>query len=126
MKVLLAIAAVAEAATGLVLLAYAPIVVQLLFGAEIAGAGVLASRVAGISLIALGVACWPRGEAKQALLAMLIYDLLVTLYFVYLGVVGEWVGALLWPAAAAHAVLTILLARAWLSVRDAVLHGRSL
>ena len=54
MKTLLALAAVGEAATGLVLLAYPPIVVRLLFGAEIAGAGIVMSRVAGISLIALG------------------------------------------------------------------------
>jgi len=57
MRTLLAIAAAAETATGLVLVVYPPIAVQLLFGAEIAGAGVLASRVAGISLIALGIAC---------------------------------------------------------------------
>ena len=114
MKIVLVVAAVAEAATGLALLAYPPIVVQLLFGAEIAGAGILASRVAGISLIALGVACWPSGEVKQALLGMLIYDLLVTLYLIFLGLGGEWVGVLLWPAVAAHAVLTALLAQAWL------------
>ncbi len=63
MKTLLALAAVGEAATGLVLLAYPPIAVRLLFGAEIAGAGVVMSRFAGISLIALGLACWPGGEA---------------------------------------------------------------
>ena len=114
MRILLAVAAVAEGATGLALLAYPGIVIQVLFGAEIAGAGVLASRVGGISLIGLAVACWPREEATQALYAMLIYNLLVTLYFLYLGLDGAWVGILLWPAATAHAVLTILLARAWL------------
>lgn len=123
MRTLLAIAAAAETATGLVLVVYPPIAVQLLFGAEIAGAGVLASRVAGISLIALGIACWPRGVATQALHGMLIYDLLVTLYFAYLGLGGEWVGVLLWPVAAAHAVLTILLARAWLNHRAQKVSG---
>lgn len=113
MKALLAVAAIAEAVTGLALLAFPPLVVELLFGAAIAGEGYVVSRVAGISLIGLAVACWPRGEAKQALLGMLIYNLLVTLYLVYLGISGEWVGILLWPAAVAHAVLTTLLARAW-------------
>lgn len=112
MKILLAVTAVAEAVTGLALLAFPPLVVELLFGAAIAGEGYVVSRFAGIGLIGLAVACWPRGEAKQALYAMLIYNLLVTLYLVYLGLGGEWVGILLWPAAAAHAVLTILLARA--------------
>jgi hypothetical protein len=116
-KTLLALAAVGEAATGLVLLAYPPIVVRLLFGAEIAGAGMVMSRVAGIGLIALGIACWPsrdtRGRAGSALCGMLTYSLLATLYLAYLGIGGEWVGRLLWPAFAAHAVLTVLLVRAW-------------
>lgn len=119
MKILLAIASAAEAATGLALVAYPAIVIQLLLGAEIAGAGVLVSRVAGISLIALGVACWPRGLLTQALYGMLTYNLLVTLYLVYLGLGGAWVGILLWPAAVAHAALAILLARARLKDRKA-------
>jgi hypothetical protein len=45
---------------------------------------------------------------------MLCYSLLVTLYLAYLGIRGEWVGVLLWPAVAIHAILTILLVRAWL------------
>jgi hypothetical protein len=112
MRTLLAVAAAAEAATGLALLAFPSLVIELLFGAAIAGAGVLASRFAGISLIGLGVACWPRGEVKQALLAMLIYNLLVTCYLVFLGLGGAWAGILLWPAAGGHAVLTLLLGRA--------------
>jgi hypothetical protein len=112
MKILLTIAAVAEGATGLALLAHPPLVIQLLFGAEIAGAGVLASRVGGISLIALAVACWPGGAMMQAFYAMLIYNALVALYFAYLGFSGTWVGILLWPAVVAHAVLAMLLATA--------------
>jgi hypothetical protein len=38
---LLAVAAAGETATGLVLLVYPPIVIRLLFGAEIAGAGIV-------------------------------------------------------------------------------------
>jgi len=124
MKILLAVAAAAEAATGLALLAYPPIVIQLLFGAEIAGAGVLASRVGGISLIAFAVACWPSGGVTQALSAMLIYNALVTLFFASLGLGGAWVGVLLWPATAAHAVLTVLFARAWRGHR-AQIRGRA-
>ena len=63
MTTLLAVAAVGEAATGLALLVYPPIVVRLLFGAEIAGAGVVMSRIAGISLLALGA--WPAGRAAM-------------------------------------------------------------
>jgi hypothetical protein len=59
MKNVLALAAVAEAATGLALLVFPPIVVRLLFGAEITDAGVVMSRIAGVCLVALGLACWP-------------------------------------------------------------------
>ena len=43
------------------------------------------------------------------MVGMLTYSLLVTLYLLYLGIRGEWVGPLLWPAVAVHAVLTMLL-----------------
>jgi len=120
-KKLLALAAAGEAITGLALLADPPIVVRLLFGAEITGAGTVMSRIAGISLIALGLACWPVGNtgslAHRALQAMLSYSLLATLYLGYLGLGGPWGGKLLWPAVVIHFVLTILLARAWLKER---------
>jgi hypothetical protein len=115
-KILLPIAAVGEAAAGLILLVYPPIVVRLLFDAEIAGAGIVMSRIAGIALIALGFACLPNRDAiglAPALRGMLSYSLLATLYLVYLGIASEWVGKLLWPAALVHAVVTILFARAW-------------
>jgi hypothetical protein len=115
---LLVLAAVSETATGLASLVSPPIVVRLLFGAEIAGTGVVMSRIAGISLIGLGLACWPGREATgiptRALRAMLCYSLLATLYLTYLGIGGEWAGSLLWPAVVVHAILTFLLARAHL------------
>jgi hypothetical protein len=112
-KILLALAAWGEAVTGLILLVYPPIVVRLLFGAEISGPGVVMSRIAGIALMGLGVACWPGGGADWALRGMLTYSSLAMLYLVYLGVRGEWVGKLLWPAVAVHAILTIFLAWVW-------------
>jgi hypothetical protein len=45
---------------------------------------------------------------------MLIYSAAVTLYLVYVGFAGGLTGILLWPAVAIHAVLALLLARAWL------------
>ena len=116
MKILLAVAAAGEAATGLALLAVPLIVVRLLFGAEIAGAGTVMSRIGGISLIALGLACWPGRDAGSLapLMGMLTYSLLAALYLGYLGIVGEWVGILLWPAVGVHAVLSALLAWAWI------------
>jgi hypothetical protein len=51
------------------------------------------------------------------LAALLALSLLATVYFIYVGMGGVNVGVLLWPAAATHLVLAILLARAWMSGR---------
>jgi len=102
-------AALAEAGTGVILLAYPPIVVRLLFDAEIVGAGVIVSRIAGIALVGLGVACWPNGPARASPYGMMTYGMLAALYLVYVGVRGESAGVLLWPAVAAHVVLFFLL-----------------
>ena len=80
----------------------------LLFGQELAGVATAVARVAGIALIALGVACWP----GPPILGMLIYSAAVTLYLGYVGFVGGFAGVLLWPAVVLHVVLTALLARA--------------
>ncbi len=115
MKNVLIFAAFGEAATGVALLIVPSLVGRLLFGAELAGVSIPVARVAGIALIALGLACRPAGNATPGLLAMLLYGLLATLYLAWLGMSGEWVGSLLWPAVVLHAILTILLARAWLN-----------
>jgi hypothetical protein len=112
MKNVLALAAAGEAALGLVLLVYPPIVIRLLFGAEIAGAGIVMSRVAGIALMALGIACWP-GPPR---VGMLTYSGVVTLYLGYIGFAGGLTGILLWPAVVVHVILTALLTRA--SIKD--------
>ncbi len=118
MKKLLVLAAVSEGLTGLILLLYPPVVIRLLFGSEVAGTGVLMSRIAGISLIALGVACWPDRNPLRAFFGMSTYSLLATLYLVYVGVSGA-AGILLWPLVAAHAGLSILLVWAWRKERQA-------
>jgi hypothetical protein len=117
MNKLLALTAVGEAVLGLVLLVHPPVVVRLLFGAEPTGAGMMMGRITGISLIALGIACWPGSEtggSSLPLFGMVTYSSLATLYLVYQGLGGEWVGRLLWPAVVFHASLTVLLVRAWI------------
>jgi hypothetical protein len=109
MKKVLTVAAVVEVATGMALLIVPSLVGRLLFGAEFTGVANPAARVTGIALLALGVGCWPE---STALCGMLTYGALATLYLAYLGVIGEWVGPLLWPAVVLHGILTVLLARA--------------
>ncbi len=109
---ILALAAAGEAGMGLLLLAWPPIVVRLLFGAEISGGGDVVSRFGGVCLVGLGVACWPGNSAFQPLNGMLTYSTLAMLYLTYIGVCGEMVGLLLWPAVLLHAILIVLLFRA--------------
>ena len=109
MQKALIFAAVAEVATGLALLIVPSLVGQLLLGEQLIGIAIPVARVAGIALIALGVACWP----GSPLLGMLIYGAAVALYLAYLGFAGGLAGVLLWPAVALHAVFSILLGRAW-------------
>ncbi len=108
MKRVLIFAAVAEAGTGLALLVVPSLVGRLLLGEELTGIAIPVARVAGIALIALGVACWP-GPPR---VGMVIYGAAVALYLAYLGFVGGSSGVLLWPAVVLHVILTALLIRA--------------
>ena len=117
MNRLLNLTAIIEAATGLALMAVPSVVVRLLLGGEISGASLPLGRVAGFGLLSLGMACWPgsdpTGKTAPAFRAMLTYNSLAALYLLSLGIGGEWVGPLLWPAVALHGILSLLLARQW-------------
>lgn len=113
MKHLHTMTAIIEAATGLALLVVPTIVVKLLLGEEISGAAIPLGRVAGVALLALGVACWfARGDtqsraARGMIAAMLLYNAGAT---VVLGAAGIWsqtVGIALWPAVILHGVMGV-------------------
>jgi hypothetical protein len=108
MKWVLIFAAVGEAGTGLALLILPALVGRLLLGEELTGIAIPVAGVAGIALIALGVACWP-GPPRAG---MLIYSAAVALYLAYVGLAGGLTGILLWPAVILHVILTALLIRA--------------
>jgi hypothetical protein len=117
MNRLLAFAAIIEAATGVALMAMPAAVVRLLLGGELTGASIPLGRVAGVALLSLGISCWPGGNSlgntAPARRAMLTYNALVALYLFCLGIRGESVGLLLWPAVLMHSILSLLLARQW-------------
>ena len=103
MKKLLTVAAMAEVVTGLALLVVPSLVGRLLFGAEVDRSRRTDSprtrhrldRIRGRLL----------AGSTRAVYGMLTYGALVTLYLLYLGIRGKWVGPLLWPAVVLHAVL---------------------
>jgi hypothetical protein len=76
-------------------------------------------RVARHAENAIAAGCWRERAAPQALAPLLALSLLATLFLVYVGMGGGNVGVLLWPAAASHLFLAILLARVWKENRRA-------
>jgi hypothetical protein len=114
---ILAFAAVVEAGTGLALIICPALVVALLVGAEVSGAGTLLGRILGIALIALGLACWPISQlaptSAPAFRAILFYNVLIASYLAWQGMIRHREGLLLWPAVALHAVVALLLVKAW-------------
>ena len=112
----LGVAAAVEAVTGLFLLVFPHLLAKLLLAAEVTGVSIVIGRVAGIALLSLGIGCWfgRRGATGGwAFTAMLLYNVMVTLYLAFVGLGTEFVGVLLWPAVVVHIVLTTLLAYAW-------------
>lgn len=116
----LAFAAIAEMVTGLALIVAPALVARFLLGADLTGVGLPVGRVAGIGLLSLGLACWPRNEPLiAARCGMMTYNVLITLFFLFLGIQGERSGSLLWPGVALHATLSWLLLRGWFAAKRA-------
>ena len=116
-RLLILVCAVMEAGTGLALLMLPRFVVRVLLGAELAGAGVAASRLCGLALVSFGLACWPESEPplhrtdRRAIRALLIYNASAAAFLGWLMVFDGYRGILLVPAIAIHAVLAALLGR---------------
>jgi len=112
---ILAVAAVVEIGTGIVLMLDPAIVLALLLGADGSGEERSLGRFLGIALLALGLSCWPSRQRAEsgspAFRAMLIYKLLIASYLAYLVTLGHQGGLLLWPGVALHAVMVLLLVR---------------
>ena len=108
MKRALVFAAIGETMTGFALLIFPSWIGQLLFGVELTDVAAIAARVAGIALVALGIACWP----GMQLIGMLTYSAGVALYLDCVGLAGDSTGVLLWPVVVLHVILTALLMQA--------------
>ncbi len=118
----IAAAAGLEVLTGAGLVADPSLLASVLFGSEMNASGNAAGRIAGLVMVCLALACWPSGSdggQPRALVPLIALSLLAAFYLAVVGLEGATVGVLLWPAAAAHAVLAVLLARLWTSDRRA-------
>ena len=113
-KQLLSVTGAAETAMGLVLAVAPSLLVELLLG-SVSGtaAGITVSRVAGVAILALGVACWlarqdAAGRAARGLIAaMLVYNAAVAAILVLVWTNQGLSGVALWPVVLAHAVLAV-------------------
>ena len=121
-KLILRIVSLSEGAFGLLLLAYPPIVLQLLFDTDALGMEVIFSRLTGACLIALAVACWPIGDSRSAFYGMLTWSVLAMLYLLRIGIRGIPVGPLLWPAVVVHTIIIVLLVLAKIRGRKPASH----
>jgi Ca2+/Na+ antiporter len=125
---ILAFAAFVEVGTGLALMVDPAIVVFLLVGADLSAVGTVLGRCFGITLVALGLACWPSRQRADGgsppFRAMLTYNVLIALYLAYLGMLGHAHGFLLWPAVALHAAVALLLTWTWHGERRQKAIGR--
>lgn len=109
---LLSVTGVVEAGTGTLLLAVPATVVQLLLGdASLNPGGVVACRIAGAALIALGIACWrgevggARGADRGLIGAILFYNIAVICVLIAAWRASGIAGIGFWAVIIAHAVL---------------------
>ena len=121
LRKILASASVVEVATGLALLIDPRFVVALLVGPNAPVEEIPMGRLPGIAILALGLACWPSPRHAEsgspAFRAMLVYNVLIALFLVYLFKVGHLGGVLLWPGVALHAIVALLLVWTWRAER---------
>ncbi len=109
-----------EVLTGLTLIVAPSLLAHFLFGSDLNATGEATGRISGLVMLCLAVGCWPRADESgphQALVPLVALSWLAAAFLVVTGIIGANVGLLLWPAAALHLILAVLLTRAWMESR---------
>jgi len=113
MKILLVVKSVVELLAGLALFAAPSVVVSLVIGPLTEPVGVIFVRIAGVALIALGIACWlARNESQNRttiglIWALLFYDVSFVLILLSAHIRNALNGIGLWPVVALHSGLGV-------------------
>lgn len=108
---LLKISALIEIFAGIALILMPLVTSFLLFNSDLGLTASAFARVGGFGLLSFGIATWPiLRVTPQSVLAILTYDILITIYFIYLGLGAELTGWLLWPVVLLHGILAVLIA----------------
>lgn len=112
MKRMLTVSAVLELGAGLALMCFPSTAVVLLLRSPIESpAAITLGRVAGVALLALGVACWlVRNDAvsravRGVVMAMTVYNLGAVVVLGLFGIQSRPVGVALWSVVALHAIM---------------------
>jgi len=85
---------------------------RFLFGSDLNAVGEATGRISGFVMLCLAAGCWPRADESgphQALVPLVALSWLEAAFLVVTGLIGAKVGLLLWPAAALHLILAVLL-----------------
>jgi len=107
----LTIAALTECLAGLALIVTPHVGATLLLGAELGAVGSMFGRIAGVALLALGIACWgaradPGGAAQRGTLrAITTYNTGAGLLLIAFGATGTAYGVAVWIAGILHLAL---------------------
>lgn len=107
--------AVLEGGTGIAAIVVPALVLRLLFNSETDEVGTIATRLAGMAILALAAGCWrvrQSAETEPMMVAMLGYNALAALLFLLVGSHAVHSGMLLWPAAIFHIAMIVLLVTA--------------
>ncbi len=108
-----------EVLTGVGLIVAPSLLARLLFGSDLNAAGDATGRISGLVMLCLAAGCWPRAAEAHALAPLMALSWLAAAFLIITGLIGANVGVLLWPAAALHLILAVLLTRAWMESRRA-------
>jgi hypothetical protein len=110
---LLTVAAVIEWLAGLALILAPGATVALLLGADAESVGLMIGRVAGVALLALGIACWGArsdagGPARSGTLwAIAVYNGAAGALLVWFAASGQARGIVVWSTGGLHLLLAV-------------------
>ena len=107
-----------EVLTGFALIVAPSLLARFLFGSDLNAAGEATGRISGLVILCLAAGCWLRaGESDRllALVPLVALSWMAAAFLVITGIIGANVGLLLWPAAALHLILAVLLTWTWAS-----------
>lgn len=105
------LASAIELITGVTLLLLPAVVMQQLFSSPTSDAGEQLTRLYGLALIGLGVACWESPCPLPARRGLLVYNCSAAVLLIILGSQELSGGAAVWAGALIHVVLGVLMIR---------------